>query len=176
MAAPLSIFPGSSVLRNRYSHMLSDSTILSASSENVAPGSVSSVGHRTFLEAWPWDHCPKLPVVFPAPYPVLNHRMISISCSETWLWCVFSLSRGWLFVTPWAVACQASLSKESSRQEYWSELSFPSPGDLPDSGMEPGSPVLQVESLPSEPPGNTTWHWKGRNYWYMHKLDKFQKL
>ena len=59
-------------------------------------------------------------------------------------------------MTPWAVACQAPLSKEFSRQEYWSELSFPSPGDLPDSGMEPRSPVLQVDSLPSEPPGNTT--------------------
>ena len=61
-------------------------------------------------------------------------------------------------MTPWAVACQAPLSKEFSRQEYWSELSFPSPGDLPDSGMEPRSPVLQVDSLPSEPPGNTAWH------------------
>jgi len=41
---------------------------------------------------------------------------------------------------------------EFSRQEYWSGLPFPSPGDLPDSGIEPRSPVLQVDSLPSEPP------------------------
>ena len=40
-----------------------------------------------------------------------------------------------------------------SRQEYWSELPFPSPGDLPDPGIEPGSPALQADSLPSEPPG-----------------------
>ena len=42
---------------------------------------------------------------------------------------------------------------EFSRQEYWSGLPFPSPGDLPDPGMEPLSPALQAEALPSEPPG-----------------------
>ena len=42
-----------------------------------------------------------------------------------------------------------------SRQEYWSGLPFPSPGDLPNPGMVPGSSVLQVDSLPSEPPGKT---------------------
>ena len=44
------------------------------------------------------------------------------------------------------------LSMEFFRQEYWSELPFPSPGDLPDPGMEPGSPALQADSLPYEPP------------------------
>ena len=58
-----------------------------------------------------------------------------------------------LFVTPWTVAYQAPLSMRFPRQEYWSELSFFSPGDLPDAGVEPGSPALQVDSLPSEPPG-----------------------
>ena len=53
-----------------------------------------------------------------------------------------------LFVTPWTVAHQAPLSMESSRQEYWSGLPFPSPGDLPNPGTEPGSLVLQVDSLP----------------------------
>ena len=42
---------------------------------------------------------------------------------------------------------------EFSRQEYWSRLSFPSPGDLPDPGIEPGSPALQADSLPFVPPG-----------------------
>ena len=42
---------------------------------------------------------------------------------------------------------------EFSRQEYWSESPFPSPGDLPDPGIEPGSPALQADSLSSEPPG-----------------------
>ena len=52
---------------------------------------------------------------------------------------------------PWTVAHQGPLSMEFSRQEYWSGLPFPSPGDLPDPGIEPRSPALQVDSLPSEP-------------------------
>ena len=56
-------------------------------------------------------------------------------------------------MTPWTVAHQAPLSMGFSRQEYWSGLPFPSPGDLPDPGTEPGSPALQADSLPSEPPG-----------------------
>ena len=56
-------------------------------------------------------------------------------------------------VTPWAVAYHAPLSMEFSRQEYWSGLPFPSPGDLPDPGIEPGSPALHAGALPSEPPG-----------------------
>ena len=45
-------------------------------------------------------------------------------------------------------------SMEFSRQEYWSGLAFPSPGDLRDPGIKPGSPTLQADALPSEPPGN----------------------
>ena len=55
--------------------------------------------------------------------------------------------------TPWTVARQAPLCLEFSRQEYWSGLPFSSPADLPDPGIEPGSPALQAGSLPSEPPG-----------------------
>ena len=66
---------------------------------------------------------------------------------------VKSLSRVWLFATPWTVAYQASPSMEFSRQEYWSGLPFPSPGDLSDPGIEPGCPTLQADALPSEPPG-----------------------
>ena len=51
------------------------------------------------------------------------------------------------------MSCQAPLSMEFSRQEYWSRLPFPSPGYLPDSEIEPGSPALQAGSLPCEPPG-----------------------
>ena len=58
-----------------------------------------------------------------------------------------------LFVTPLTVACQAPLSLGFSRQKHWSGLPFPSPGDLPNPGIEPGSPVLQTDSLPPEPPG-----------------------
>ena len=66
---------------------------------------------------------------------------------------VKSLSHVRLFVTPWAVAHQASPSMGFSRQEYWSGLPFPSPGDLPDPGIEPRSPALQADALTSEPPG-----------------------
>ena len=48
---------------------------------------------------------------------------------------------------PWTVGCLAPLFVEFSRQEYWSGLPFPPPGDLPDPGMEPGSPVLQADAL-----------------------------
>ena len=61
-----------------------------------------------------------------------------------------SLSRVRLFVTPWTVAYQALRFMGYSREEYWSGLPFPSPGDLPDPGIEPGSPVLQADTLPSE--------------------------
>ena len=58
-----------------------------------------------------------------------------------------------LFATPWTVAYQALPSVEFSRQEYWSGFPFPSPGDLPDPGFEPGSPALQADALLSELPG-----------------------
>ena len=67
--------------------------------------------------------------------------------------CVCVLSHVWLYVTPCIVAHQVPLSMEFSRQEYWSGLSFPSPRDLLDPGIEPRSPTLQADSLPSEPPG-----------------------
>ena len=63
------------------------------------------------------------------------------------------LSHVRLFATPWAVAYQAPPSVGFSRQEYWSGLPFTSPGDLPNPGIEPGSPALQADALPSEPPG-----------------------
>ena len=56
-------------------------------------------------------------------------------------------------MTPWTVAHQAPLSRGFSRQEYWSGLPFPSPGDLPDPGIKPRSPALQADALTSEPPG-----------------------
>ena len=67
--------------------------------------------------------------------------------------CVLSLSRVQLFVTPWTETHQALLYTGFSRQEYWSGLPFPSPGDLPHPGIEPSSLALQVDALPSELPG-----------------------
>ena len=62
------------------------------------------------------------------------------------------LSRVQLFVTPWTVAYQTPQSMKFSRQEYWSGLPFPFPGDLPDPGINPRSPKLQADALPSEAP------------------------
>ena len=66
---------------------------------------------------------------------------------------VKSLSRIRLLATPWTAASQAPPSMGFSRQEYWSGAPLPSPGDLPDSGIEPGSPALQADALPSKSPG-----------------------
>jgi len=57
------------------------------------------------------------------------------------------------FVTPWTVAHQTPLFMGFSRQKFWSELPFPSPGDLPDPGIQPISPTFPADSLLSEPPG-----------------------
>ena len=71
--------------------------------------------------------------------------------------CGQSLSCVLLFATPWTVAHQASLSMGFSRQEYWSGLPSPPPGDLPDPGFKhtsPASPALQADSLPLNHQGN----------------------
>ena len=60
--------------------------------------------------------------------------------------------------TPWTVVFHAPPSMGFSRQEYWSGLPFPSPGDLPDTGIKPGSPTLEADALTSEPPGKPIRH------------------
>ena len=66
---------------------------------------------------------------------------------------VKSLSCVQLFATPWTIAYQAPSSMGFSRQGFWSGLPFPSPEDLPNPGIKPGSPILQADALSSEPPG-----------------------
>ena len=83
---------------------------------------------------------------------------------------VKSLSRVQLFATPWGVARQAPLSMGFSRQEYWSGLPCPPPGELPDPGIKPRSPALQADSLPSEPPGKLEEH---NNYQQVSALPWF---
>ena len=65
----------------------------------------------------------------------------------------------------WSIACKAPLSMEFSRQEYWTEQSFPSLGDLPNPGIEPRSCALQVDLLPFESPGKPI---GGNVNWYSH--------
>ena len=77
----------------------------------------------------------------------------SYSCSMLPLLLLSLFSHVWLCATPWTVARQAPLSGRFPKQEYWSGLPCPPPGSLPDSGIEPRSPTLQADSLPSEPPG-----------------------
>ena len=72
--------------------------------------------------------------------------------------CVCELNHVWLFATLWTVAHQAPPSLGFSRQEYWSGLPLPSSGVLPDPGIEPRSPTLQVDALTSEPPGKPRWY------------------
>ena len=74
---------------------------------------------------------------------------------KKWKMKVKSFSRVWLFETPWTVAYQAPLSMEFSRQEYWTGLPISSPGDLPNPGIEPRSPTLQADTLPSLPLGKS---------------------
>ena len=73
-------------------------------------------------------------------WPKVKVKLKSLSCVR-------------LFGIPWTIAYQAPQSMEFSRQEYWSGWPFPSPGDLPNPGIEPGFPALQADALPSEPPG-----------------------
>ena len=79
----------------------------------------------------------------------------SLKCLQIYLLIILlsHFSHVQLFVTPWTVACQAPLSMEFSRQEYWNGLPFPSPGDLLDPGIKPRFPILQADSLLSEPSG-----------------------
>ena len=67
--------------------------------------------------------------------------------------CACMLSHVQFFTTPMTIAHKAPLSMRFPSQEYWSRLAFPSPGDLPNPGMDTWSPALQANSLPSEPPG-----------------------
>ena len=76
-------------------------------------------------------------------------------------------------MTLWTITCQATLSMEFSRQEYWSGLLFLSPGDLPNPGVEPGSTTFQADSLPSEPSGKPSNHYMNdskENCWKIKKL------
>ena len=79
-----------------------------------------------------------------------------------------SLSRVRLFATQWTVAHQAPPSVGFSRQACWSRLPFPSPGDLPDPGIKPGSPTLWTDALPSEPPG--------KSYYTVEVTDRLKRL
>ena len=87
-----------------------------------------------------------------------------------------SLSCVRLFETPWTVAHQTPPSRRFSRQEYWSGLPFPSPGDLPDPGIEPWSPALQADALPSVLPGKPKLLGKPVWHSYTHIFSNLLKI
>ena len=99
------------------------------------PGRLQPTGSQRVTHDWSNLACMQEPIVY--------HRKWSK---------VKSLSHVQLFVTPWTVAYQAPPFTGFSRQEYWSGLPFPSPGDLPNPEIEPGSLTFQAGVLPSEPP------------------------
>ena len=89
----------------------------------------------------------------PLSRPPASSVGLSLVPFHTALGCAQLLSCVRLFTTPWTAARLVPLSVGFSRQEYWSGLSCPPPGDLSNPGLEPRSPTLQVDSLSSEPPG-----------------------
>ena len=98
---------------------------------------------------WGWG-CRGTNTCRSSPHPVMD-----------WKWTVVAvelLSHVWLFVTPWTVVCQVPLPMGFPRQEYWSGVPFPPPGDLPNSGIEPLSPALAGRFFTTEPPGKP-WKW-----------------
>ena len=120
----------------RNKHLLI-SWLQSPSAVILEPPEIKPVTVSTFLQYLPWSDGTR------------RHDLRCLNCEVKLLSCV------WLFATLWTVACQAPPSMGFSRQEYWSGLPFPSPGDLPNPGIEPGSPALQADSLPSEPQGKS---------------------
>ena len=84
---------------------------------------------------------------------IIIHKVHSLMCRCFLMGTMGDQTPGvWLFVTPWTVACLCTWG--FSKQEYWSGLPFPPPGDFPNPGIKPRSPVLQAASLPSEPQGS----------------------
>ena len=78
--------------------------------------------------------------------------------------------------TPWTAAHQAPGSIEFSRQEYWSGLPFSSPADLPNLGIEPGSPALQADSLPTELPGKSHLSIRGTAKRWQKYIEEIYKI
>ena len=114
---------------------------------------------QDFQKGWGWGESPCLPgAASPILLPAGDGRVDKVCpCTIKYLnFVCVSVTQSYLTLeTPWTVAHQAPLSKGFSRQEYWRGLPFPSPGDLPNPGIEPTFPTLQVDSLLSEPPGKS---------------------
>ena len=113
---------------------------------NYGDYSWDAVAGKGFILRWRGNHVGFLELRRDSRVTTGNSHEVSF---PGWI----QLSPVWLFATPWIVAYQTPLSMGFSRQEYWSGLPFPYPGDLPNPGIKPGSPALQTDVLPAEPPG-----------------------
>ena len=103
-----------------------------------------------------------------------------VRCCSVFM-CAKSLGHVWLFVTLWTIACQAPLSMEFCRQEYWSGLPFLPPGDIPDPGIKPtspGSPAPQVDSLPLNCQGslNSLYRWSNKGTQKLMNVSKTTQI
>ena len=105
------------------------------------------------------------------------HVQVYLAWDKKWSE-VKSLSHVRLFATPWTVAYQVPPSIGFSRQEYWRGLPFPSPGDLPNPGIEPGSPSSWADALLSEPPTCLlkNKHYEVDSFWWTFLLDSLHGL
>ena len=139
-----------------------------------SPGDLSNPGNEPQSPALQADDAGMMLLALPIPGPPCPDLLEETSGGEVFNQCfhqltcmcmhirsyrnkeekkVKSLSHVWLFATLWTVALQAPPSMGFSRQEYWSGFPLPSPGDLLNPGIDPRSPALQANALPSEPPG-----------------------
>ena len=110
--------------------------------------------------------------------PLFLQTIVRRSYSQVFIKGVcYLLSHVQLFITSWTVAHQAPPSMGFPRQEYWSGYLFPSPGDLPDSTIEPTSPALQADSLPTESQRSLgEWNRVLSSLKVLHKLASLQNL
>ena len=108
--------------------------------------------HKISLDLTLWGTAANLFSKVAAPFYIFTFPPAMNKIPFSWKK-VKSLSRIRLFETPWTVAYQAPPSMGFSRQEYWSGVPFPSPGDLPNPRLEPRSPALQADAFLSQPPG-----------------------
>ena len=148
----ISVFSNESVLRIRWPKYWSFSFNISPSNECLGLISfrmdwLDLLAVQGTLKSLLQHYGSKASILRPSAFFIvqLSHPYMKVK--------VKSLSRVRLFATPWTVAYQAPQSMGFSRQEYWSGLPFPSPGDLPNTGIEAGSPALQTDAFPSEPLG-----------------------
>ena len=102
----------------------------------------SSGHHLAYFESLLWVRCPHIALSLSHPFFTSSFSYLTAQLLIVAESCLCDS-----FATPWAVACQTPLSMGFSRQEYWSRLSFPSPGDLPNPGIKQASRELQADSL-----------------------------